>query len=557
MDNQMGNGDMVPGTARGQGLTEYAIILFVVGIAVVAVLALTSPAVGDVFSTFAEDAPIAPPALVGVTPIPTNTPDPLATATNTAPAPTATNTATATNTPANTATATNTPTNTATATNTPTATATSTPVFAQCEYREVGGLVSVEAEHASSSATGSGHSWSAVLSPANYIGSSAMQALPVTGANMGDTANGPRLDYLLRFETAGSYYIYVRGAASSGSQDSLHAGFGSPHTTGGTGLTGFTSVADQYNWQRWPTPLNVTASTRTFSIWMREDGIRFDRFVLSTNGSLIGNGNTGAGPAESVAPAGCAGIAPPTSTPTNTPTATLTSTPTNTPTATRTPTPTNTPTATRTPTPTPSVLFADSFNRANNGAVGNGWNEIEGYSRQCVWFFCWDVQETSVEINNNRLCFLDTEDWSLRPYVYHTFSRVSSGQVTWQYDFDWARTGDSNYSVHMILGNSSGSLVQPGVHLVWAWIGGTHQRLGYVDNGTYTALTTVNGQAAIRVVADLTNYAYDVFVGGTQVGNDVPFDSNVSLDAVTFYTDRVDNSGFSGRCFDNLDIRQP
>ncbi len=190
MNNRKWEGSSSRGASPGQGLTEYAMILFLAGIAVVAILLLTSPAVGNIFSDFAEDAPIAPPALVGVTPIPTDTPDPLWTPTNTATAtvdPRATETQPAPGVP----TQTNTPTSTATATNTATATATQPPPFVTCEYREVGGIVIVEAEHFAGSAGGSGHAWHTEIVPANYAGSSAMRALPADGVNMGDSGNGP------------------------------------------------------------------------------------------------------------------------------------------------------------------------------------------------------------------------------------------------------------------------------------------------------------------------------------------------------------------------------
>ena len=667
MNNRKWEGSSSRGASPGQGLTEYAMILFLAGIAVVAILLLTSPAVGNIFSDFAEDAPIAPPALVGVTPIPTDTPDPLWTPTNTATAtvdPRATETQPAPGVP----TQTNTPTSTATATNTATATATQPPPFVTCEYREVGGIVIVEAEHFAGSAGGSGHAWHTEIVPANYAGSSAMRALPADGVNMGDSGNGPRLDYKLRFETAGNYYIYVRGAATGGSDDSLHAGLGSPHTTGSQGLTGFSAVANQYNWQRWPYPLSVTAGTHTFSIWMREAGVRFDRFILSTNSNLVGSSSTGLGPVESVAPAGCAGAAPPTPTPIPC-TVTRTTLPArieaedfacggegtgfhesandggpgggtrrpdagsngpdlestgdsgggynvgwantgewlrytiNVPTTraynivVRAASPDGTGrfhleldgstigSARTVPntggwqnytdvtlnsvtltagnhnldlridssganynyiefTPAPTILFEDNFNRSNSNSVGNGWSENEPSSN-------------SVRIQNSRLEFYRPGDASNRPYVYHTFTSVSSGQVTWEYTLLWERTGsDTNYRVNMVLGNRSGSTVQPGVHLVWARIGGRNERLGYVTGSGDTSIMTLDYQATIRVVADVTARRYNVYVDGNLRASNIPFENNVSLNAVAFYTDRVNDSGFNGRWFDNVLIRQ-
>lgn len=107
----------------GQGFVEYALILILVAIAVVLVVVLMQPAIGDVFSRFVAQAPVAPPALLNYTPPPTatNTPtiDPFATDT---PAPT--DTPIPTDTPV--------PTDTPTPTNTPVPTDTPSPI--PCNY---------------------------------------------------------------------------------------------------------------------------------------------------------------------------------------------------------------------------------------------------------------------------------------------------------------------------------------------------------------------------------------------------------------------------------------
>ncbi|MCA9969521.1 MAG: InlB B-repeat-containing protein, partial [Anaerolineales bacterium] len=54
----------------GQGLTEYAIILGLVALAVIAIINLMGPAISNVFANFVERAPVAPPDLVGYTRIP-------------------------------------------------------------------------------------------------------------------------------------------------------------------------------------------------------------------------------------------------------------------------------------------------------------------------------------------------------------------------------------------------------------------------------------------------------------------------------------------------------
>ena len=47
-----------------------------------------------------------------------------------------------------------------------------------------------------------------------------------TGVNTANNLNGPRMDYPIYFNTAGTYYIWVRMAAGSSTtnDDSFHAG---------------------------------------------------------------------------------------------------------------------------------------------------------------------------------------------------------------------------------------------------------------------------------------------------------------------------------------------
>ncbi|MFO7684424.1 MAG: discoidin domain-containing protein, partial [Chloroflexota bacterium] len=104
-------------SAPGQGLVEYALLLGLVALVVIAIIELMGPAIEDVFERLANRAPLAPPSLVSYTPPPSYTPipsiDPAWTST---PVPSPTNTITPTNTIPPTATNTSTPTATATPT---------------------------------------------------------------------------------------------------------------------------------------------------------------------------------------------------------------------------------------------------------------------------------------------------------------------------------------------------------------------------------------------------------------------------------------------------------
>jgi hypothetical protein len=237
--------------------------------------------------------------------------------------------------------------------------------------------------------------------------------------------------------------------------------------------------------------------------------------------------------------------------PTATDTATPTPTETPTPTATITSTPTPTPTATLTPgvtaTPNPGELFSDGFERGDDSIVGNGWNEIEEAGAE-------------VGIAGGRLCFLETADIGNRPLVRHAFPMVAGGTLVWEFDFDWSRTGsESRYGLHMQLGD--GSLMSDdeedsgvGVNLVWTRTGFTHETLNYRQAGMDTGLVVISGPVRLRVEADLDTYTYAVYVDGGLVQAGVPFDNNLGLDTVRFFSAAISAVNFSGRCFDNLTI---
>jgi uncharacterized repeat protein (TIGR02543 family) len=180
-----------------------------------------------------------------------------------------------------------------------TLTATYKPITAYGAFLEAGGLVSMEAEHFTSEAAGtgaySGHSWDEVTDVVDDSGTS-MQALPNSSANAGDGSTaGPRMDFNVKFVTTGVYYIRVRQPYRSGADNSLNYGMDNS-------LVGSSLGADALDW-RWagkPTyPITVSsAGYHTLNIWMREDGMIADKIVLTTDPDFNPLGSD-LGPAES------------------------------------------------------------------------------------------------------------------------------------------------------------------------------------------------------------------------------------------------------------------
>lgn len=205
---------------RGQGLVEYAIILALVALAVIAIINVMEPAIGNVFSQFASNAPVAPPSLLSYTPPPT--------ATHT---PTTDPSASPTNTPTNTATVPPIPSETPTSTNTPTFTPTPTPTYTPtpCPYGPHNIPARIQAEDFmcggsgvafSDTNEGPGHNgYRTDLPPTGNVGPD-LETTGDTGGgwNVGWTRNGEWIRYNIVVPTPASLYnITVRVASVNSS----------------------------------------------------------------------------------------------------------------------------------------------------------------------------------------------------------------------------------------------------------------------------------------------------------------------------------------------------
>lgn len=168
------------------------------------------------------------------------------------------------------------------------------------------GAVAFEAEAFNDVTSGSGtggqtHTWeegTAAGRQADASRGTYLVAEPKAGNdNAGDTTSGPRLDYRVDFESAGTYYIWVRTQSPSGNDDSVHAGLdGTLASDGGYGFAGGSGSS----WG-WSNTVKNTGGKRvtvtvgspgvhTVSVWMREDGTPFDKVVLTDDPSYTPSG---------------------------------------------------------------------------------------------------------------------------------------------------------------------------------------------------------------------------------------------------------------------------
>lgn len=149
--------------------------------------------------------------------------------------------------------------------------------------------------------------WVIANSLPGFSGTGYVSAEPNTGAGGGDApntfTNASGLDYFINFPVAGRYYMWARGStANDGGNNSFH------FTIDNVSPDEFTRrVGNRINnWGGDPSNVNkfgwvndangtgtlsvaridiATPGTHVLSVWMREDGFRLDKMVLTTNAS--------------------------------------------------------------------------------------------------------------------------------------------------------------------------------------------------------------------------------------------------------------------------------
>ncbi len=181
------------------------------------------------------------------------------------------------------------------------------------------GIVSIEAENFYDNIARGSHTWTMENLPEGFSGSACMHAGPDIGANIdtGYDINSPQLDYNVEFVKTGTHYIWIRGFKTSGTDDSVHVGLD------GRALSSCDRLAlwDNDNQWQWsdttmdsdPDPraaFNVAITgIHTVNLWMREDGFRLDKIVITADPDYI---PTGLGPQESQIGSGQPDTDPPT-----------------------------------------------------------------------------------------------------------------------------------------------------------------------------------------------------------------------------------------------------
>ena len=155
-------------------------------------------------------------------------------------------------------------------------------------------LISMEAEYFDINEGTQTHQWVHAT-----LGNSSNDAALVTTPDQGDLAssvgNTPMLGYMVYFNHPGKHYIWVRGlgdtnASGVGNNDSIHVGLNGTVADTAYRIVDF---PNQWTWSR-QTPGNpvaslnvVNAGVNIVNFWMREDGLAFDKFVITSDPNYV------------------------------------------------------------------------------------------------------------------------------------------------------------------------------------------------------------------------------------------------------------------------------
>ena len=170
-------------------------------------------------------------------------------------------------------------------------------------FLESNGQVTVEAEDGV--IVNRTQTWTPQTSAAGFSGSAYVTALPNSGlnqdANYATTA--PEVQFRVKFNTTGTYYVWIRGYTPTPADDSINVGIDGTAPDSASRLSMFPNTTPAWAWSNQKmdnvgrVTLNVTtAGVHVVNVWMREDGFSFDKIVLATASSFT---PTGLGPAES------------------------------------------------------------------------------------------------------------------------------------------------------------------------------------------------------------------------------------------------------------------
>ena len=164
-------------------------------------------------------------------------------------------------------------------------------------FLEADGQVVMEAEHFADGPASATHDWEIDTSLPGYTGTAYIRALPDIDLLVStSTLTDPSATYPIQFTNPGTYTVWSRANAPNAAGDSLYVDLNGQLVT----VTG--SGPGEWDWANLkldstPATMTITATgLYTLTAFMREDGLRLDRMLLTTDTTFV---PTGEGPVES------------------------------------------------------------------------------------------------------------------------------------------------------------------------------------------------------------------------------------------------------------------
>jgi len=158
-------------------------------------------------------------------------------------------------------------------------------------------LISMEAEYFDISKKTSTHEWVRTVI-GNSSNDDAMITTPDEGQLAATPEDTPMLSYMVYFNHPGKHYIWVRGLGDTnesgvGNSDSIQIGLNGELADTAYRIDQFPS---EWTWSR-HTPSNpvaslnvVNAGVNIVNLWMREDGLAIDKFVITSDPKFVPTG---------------------------------------------------------------------------------------------------------------------------------------------------------------------------------------------------------------------------------------------------------------------------
>ncbi|HLD49662.1 MAG TPA: cysteine peptidase family C39 domain-containing protein [bacterium] len=166
-------------------------------------------------------------------------------------------------------------------------------------FEEQNGMLVIEAEHPQADYPKGGNSWELETSQDGKSGEGYFVAGP-DAAKVRDTdyvQNAPELQYKMQIQNPGTYYVWIRGYAPDGGSDSIHAGLDGQAVDTSDRIifwpvgkwlwTNQTHDKDAAGKQLKAVMTVTAAGVHTLNVWMREDGLVFDKIILSQDPNFV------------------------------------------------------------------------------------------------------------------------------------------------------------------------------------------------------------------------------------------------------------------------------